>query len=161
MAIAEGSSIPADVSGRVLEDGKPTPKTLGEIIGNKKTILFGLPGAFTPPCTKEHLPSFATNTAALQSKGIEQVICTAVNDIWVMEAWNQAHGGPSVTMLADGNAEIARALGMDVDLSAGGMGTRSTRYAMYIDNGVIKAINQEEKPGTCTISSAQGILERI
>ena len=94
-------------------------------------------------------------------QGVEQVICIAANDIWVMEAWNKAYGGSGVTMLADGNGEISRALGVSVDLRVEGMGTRCARFAMYIDDGMIKAVNQEEKPSACTVTSAQGILERI
>ncbi len=139
----------------------PAPTNLAELLGGKKSVLFGIPGAFTPTCTNQHLPSYVNDAAALQAKGIEQVICMSTNDIFVLDAWNKANGGSSVTMLADGSGDITRALDLGLDLSARGMGYRTTRFAMVVDDGVVQALNIEESPAACTVSSAQAILERV
>ena len=159
MAIAEGSAVP-EVGGTIWKDG-PAPTTLGELFGGKKSILFGVPGAFTPTCSNLHLPTFVADKAALDAKGIEQVVCMSTNDIFVLQAWNEASGGDNVTMLADGNGDITRALNLGLDASGFGLGFRTARFAAYIDDGVIKALNLEENPATCETTSAKGILERI
>ena len=161
MPIAEGASIPADASGMTFQDGKPAPTALADLVAGKRAIVFGIPGAFTGTCTNQHLPSFAQNQEALSAKGIEAVICMSTNDISVLSAWNAAHGAESITMFADGNGDVTRALDLGVDLSVAGMGFRTRRFAMYVDDGVVKALNVEEKPGVCEISSATGILERV
>ncbi|PZC47568.1 MAG: cytochrome c peroxidase [Chloroflexi bacterium] len=161
MPIAEGASIPADASGMTFQDGKPAPTALAELVAGKRAIVFGIPGAFTGTCTNQHLPSFAQNQEALSAKGIETVICMSMNDISVLSAWNAAHGAASITMFADGNGDVTRALDLGVDLSVAGMGFRTRRFAMFVENGVVKALNVEEKPGICEISSATGILERV
>ena len=118
--------------------------------------MFGVPGAYTGTCTNQHLPSFAENQAALTEKGIDTVICMSTNDISVLDAWNAAHGAEHITMLADGNGDITRALDLGVDLSVVGMGFRTRRFAMFVDDGVVKALNVEESPATCGITSASG-----
>jgi len=143
------------------QDGKPAPTALAELVAGKRAIVFGIPGAFTGTCTNQHLPSFAQNQEALSAKGIETVICMSMNDISVLSAWNAAHGAASITMFADGNGDVTRALDLGVDLSVAGMGFRTRRFAMFVENGVVKALNVEEKPGICEISSATGILERV
>ncbi|HJN93832.1 MAG TPA: peroxiredoxin [Dehalococcoidia bacterium] len=159
MAIAEGSAVP-DVGGTTWQEG-PTPTSLSDLFAGKKSILFGVPGAFTPTCSNEHLPSFVNDKTALEAKSIDQVVCMATNDIFVMEAWNKANGGDNVTMLADGNGDITRALDLGLDASGFGLGFRCVRFAAYIEDGTIKALNQEENPGSCELTSAQGILERV
>ena len=161
MPIAEGATIPADASGRTMQDGKPEPTTLADLVAGKKAIVFGVPGAFTGTCTNQHLPSFAGNEAALTAKGVDAVICMSTNDISVLGAWNDAHGAAHITMLADGNGDVTRALDLGVDLSVVGMGFRTRRFAMFVDDGVVKAINVEESPAVCGISSATSILERV
>ena len=161
MPIAEGASIPTDVQGTIMGDDGPSPVNLAELVAGKKSILFGIPGAFTPTCTNQHLPSYVDDAAELTAKGIEQVICMSTNDIFVLSAWNSASGGANVTMLADGSGDITRALDLGLDLSARGMGYRTTRFAMIVDNGVVQALNVEESPGSCSVTSAQGILERV
>ncbi len=159
MAIAEGSKIPADAGGIVWKDG-PTPVKLADLVAGKKSILFGIPGAFTPTCSNQHLPTFAKDAEAIAGKGIDQVICISTNDIFVLEAWNKASGGENITMLADGNGDVTRALDLGLDASGLGLGFRTTRFAMLIDDGVVTALNVEDSPRECTVSSAQGILER-
>jgi peroxiredoxin len=161
MPIAEGDTVPADAAGRTLQDGSPEPTTLAELVAGKRAIVFGVPGAYTGTCTNQHLPSFAANQAALTDKNIDAVICMSTNDISVLSAWNDAHGADHITMLADGNGEITRALDLGVDLSVVGMGFRTRRFAMFVEDGVVKALNVEESPATCGITSATGILERV
>ena len=161
MSIAEGARIPADAQGRIWQDDKPTPASLADVVAGKKAIIFGIPGAFTPTCSNQQLPGFAQNASALADKGIDTVICLATNDIFVLNAWNAAGGAEHITMFSDGNGDVTRALDLGLDASAGGLGFRTTRFAMYVDDGVVKALNVEEKPGTCDLSSAESILARV
>jgi peroxiredoxin len=127
----------------------------------KKVALFAVPGAFTSTCSVKHLPSFVSNVDALKQKGVDQVVCTAVNDAAVMRAWGeQGHATGKVTMLADGNGDFARALGLEVDLSRSGMGRRSRRYSMLVDNGVVKQLNLEE-PGAFGVSGGDYMLTQL
>lgn len=127
-----------------------------ELFNGKKSIVFGLPGAFTPVCSARHLPDFAANKAALQKAGIDQVICLSINDSFVMQAWAEnLKVGDAVLMLCDGNGTLTEALGMTIDLSAHGLGMRSKRYAMIVDDCVVKHIEIEETPETCSVSSAE------
>lgn len=160
MAIAEGSPVP-DVGGMIMKDGAPAPAKLADLVAGKKAVLFGVPGAFTPTCSNLHLPSFVQDQAALTAKGIDQVICMSTNDIFVLDAWNKASGGDNITMLADGNGDITRALDVGLDASGFGLGFRTARFAAYIEDGVIKALNLEANPASCDLTSAKGILERI
>ncbi len=160
MPIAEGAQIPAEASGITWQDGTPSPKKLADLVAGKKAIVFGIPGAFTPTCSNDHLPSFAQSEAALREKGVEEVICLAMNDIFVLSAWNAANGAPHITMLADGNGEVTQALDLALDLHAVGLGTRTARFAMVVEDGVVRALNVEEKAGTCDVSSAGSILAR-
>ena len=159
MAIAEGSKVPADVGGIVWKDG-PTPVKLADLVAGKKSILFGIPGAFTPTCSNDHLPTFTKDAQAIVDKGIDQVICISTTDIFVLQAWNKASGGDNITMLADGNGDVTRALDLGLDASGLGLGFRTTRFAMLIDDGVVTALNVEGSPRECTVSTAQSILER-
>ena len=160
MPIAVGTNVPADVAGFVLDNG-PKKLSLGDVTGGKRVVMFGIPGAFTGTCTNEHLPSYVKEAASLRAKGVDEIVCLAANDVFVLQEWNRQHGSDDITMLSDGNGEIAGALGLAVDLSAVGLGSRVTRFAMVLDDGVVEALNVEEKPGTCTLTSAQSILEQI
>lgn len=131
------------------------------IFGGRKVVVIGLPGAFTPTCSMNHLPGFIAAHDALKALGIDTIACTAVNDIHVMKAWAKASGAEGkVTMLADGNAEFAKAAGLELDLTAAGMGLRSRRYAMLVDDGVVKALNIETERGV-NASSAETMVETI
>ncbi len=153
-----GDTLP-DVNGTVMAGGRTGPANLRELVGDKKTVIFGVPGAFTPTCTNDHLPTFAASADQLTAAGIEQTICMSTNDIFVLQAWNAAHGGEHITMLADGSGDITRALDIGLDLSGLGLGFRCTRFAMLVDGGVVKAFQTEENPGVCALTSAAAILE--
>ena len=158
MPIQEGAPLPADLKGTVLEGGAPKPATLNDLVAGKKAVVFGIPGAFTPTCTNDHLPSFVRNKAALKAKSIDAVICIATNDSWVLNAWNQQAGDPAITMFSDGTGNVTKALGLG--LNDFGVGYRTARFAMIVHGGTVKALNVEEKAATCTVSSAESILER-
>jgi peroxiredoxin len=160
MAIKVGDKIPAAKLQIKTKDGVQT-KTTDEIFGGKKVVLFALPGAFTPTCSAKHLPGFVNNHQALKSKGIDSVACLSVNDAFVMEAWGKDQGvEDKVMMLADGNGEFTKAVGLTMDGTGYGMGLRSQRYAMVLDNGVIKTLNVEA-PGAFEVSSAESILKAL
>ncbi|MES2252400.1 MAG: peroxiredoxin [Pseudomonadota bacterium] len=130
--------------------------TTNDLFAGKKSIVFALPGAFTPVCSARHLPDFAANKAALQKAGVDQIVCLSVNDAFVMQAWAEnLKIGDSVLMLCDANCELTNALGMAIDLSAHGLGVRSKRYAMIIEDNIVKHLEIEETPATCTVSSAE------
>jgi len=136
--------------------------TTDALFAGKKSIVFALPGAFTPLCSARHLPDFAANKDALQKAGVDQIVCLSVNDAFVMRAWAEdLKIGDSVLMLCDGNCELTNALGMAIDLSAHGLGLRSKRYAMIVEDNVIKHIEIEETPATCTVSSAEYFVDLL
>src|ERR1700752_1365452 len=125
----------------------PKPKTTDEVFKGKKVVLFAVPGAFTPTCHKNHLPGFVQNADAIKGKGIDTIAVTAVNDGFVMDAWKKASGAEGkIEFLADGNADFAKAIDMTLDASGNGLGLRSKRYSMLVDNGVVKSIHVEEAP---------------
>ena len=126
-----------------------------------KVALFGLPGAFTPTCSAKHLPGFVTNAEALRGKGLDRIVCLSVNDAFVMDAWGKNQNvGEKVMMIADGNADFAKAVGLELDLMGNGMGTRIRRFSMVIDNGVVKHLNVE-KPGAFEVSNAETMLKQL
>ena len=160
MAIKVGDKIPLAKLQIKTKDGVQT-KTTDEIFGGKRVVLFALPGAFTPTCSAKHLPGFVNNHQALKSKGIDSVACLSVNDAFVMDAWGKDQGvEDKVLMLADGNGEFTKAVGLTMDGTGYGMGLRSQRYAMVLDNGVIKTLNVEA-PGAFEVSSAEAILKAL
>jgi glutaredoxin/glutathione-dependent peroxiredoxin len=160
MAIKVGDKIPAAKLQIKTKDGVQT-KTTDEIFSGKRVVLFALPGAFTPTCSAKHLPGFVNNHQALMSKGIDSVACLSVNDAFVMDAWGKDQGvEDKVLMLADGNGEFTKAVGLTMDGTGYGMGLRSQRYAMVLDNGVIKTLNVEA-PGAFEVSSAEAILKAL
>lgn len=140
----------------------PQPATTEEIFGGKKVALFAVPGAFTPTCSEAHLPGFVGLAEDLKAKGVDTVACTAVNDIFVLDAWAKARGAEGVvTMLADGSAEFAKASGLDIDLAPYGLGTRSKRYAMIVDNGVVTWMGVEDSPPAHEKATAHKLLEAL
>ncbi|HWN45612.1 MAG TPA: peroxiredoxin [Thermoanaerobaculia bacterium] len=160
MAIQLGDKVPS-VKLVTLRDGKVRSVTTDEVFQGKKVVLFAVPGAFTSTCSDHHLPGFIELADTIRSRGADLVACTAVNDIYVLQAWfkHQEVGG-KIELLADGNGDFARALGLDMDSSDYGMGTRSQRYAAVIDDGVVKALNVDP-PGEVTASSASVILQSV
>ena len=159
MPIKVGDSLPS-TKFRVMTAKGPAWKTTDEIFKGKKVALFAVPGAFTGVCSKQHLPSVVQNADALKSKGIDTIAMTGVNDISVMDAWKKASGADKVEFLADGNGEFAKAIDLTLDLNGAGMGTRSKRYSMLVEDGVVKKLNVEE-PGKFEVSSGDAMLKQL
>src|ERR1700755_1630176 len=160
MAIKAGDRMPSGKLKTMTKDG-PKDVTTDELFKGKKVVLFSVPGAFTPTCDAKHLPGFLQNADALKAKGVDTIACMAVNDVFVMNAWGkQSNVGDKVLMLADGNGDYARALGLDLDASAFGMGLRGQRFAIIVQDGVAKTVDVEEK-GQFKVSSAEHILGQL
>ena len=160
MAIKEGDKVP-DVKVTEMVDGKPTPTSLADLSAGKRVVVFAVPGAFTPTCSMKHLPGFVEQYAALKKKGADEIVCLSVNDAFVMDAWGKSsNAGGKVRMLADGNGELTRALGLGMDASGFGMGQRSQRYAMILRDGNVEALMVEPGPGLAA-SSAESVLARL
>ena len=160
MTIKVGDKIPSATL-MEMQDGKPTPVSTDTFFAGKTVALFALPGAFTPTCSAKHVPGFVNNYDALKAKGVDEIACVSVNDAFVMGAWGKDQKAEDkVLMLADGNADFTKAVGLDSDYSGYGMGTRSQRYAMVLDNGVVKTLNVE-KPGAFEVSKAETILAAV
>ena len=132
-----------------------------DIFAGKRVVLFAVPGAFTPTCTKNHYPGYLEKAGEILAKGVDRIACTSVNDVHVMNAWAQASGNAGkIMMLSDGNGEFARAIGLNVDRSSDNMGERSRRYSMLVEDGVVKTLNVEDKPGV-NVSGADTILTQL
>lgn len=159
MTIQVGDKLP-DVPLTIATPDGPQPTTSGEYFKGKKVALFAVPGAYTPTCSARHLPSFVDKAAELKAKGVDEIACTSVNDAFVMGAWNQAQGSEDITMLADGNGEFAQAVGLTMDGSKFGMGQRSQRYSMVVNDGVVEQLNVEG-PGEYSASSAETMLGQL
>jgi peroxiredoxin len=160
MSINVGDKIPSATLRRKDESGITQIKT-DELFKGKKVVVFSVPGAFTPTCSAKHLPGFVQNADAIKKKGVDEIICVAVNDAFVMDAWGKAQNtAGKVTMLADGNAEFAKAIGLDFDASGPGLGVRSQRFSMLVEDGVVKKLNIE-KPGAFEVSSAEAMMAQL
>lgn len=159
MTIAKGDKLP-DVGLVKATSGGPEKVASGDFFAGRKVALFAVPGAFTPTCSAKHLPGFVEKAGELKAKGVDEIACVSVNDAFVMGAWNKASGSDDITMLADGSGTFARALGLDADFSAYGMGTRSNRYSMIVDDGVVTEMNVEG-PGEFGVSSAEHLLGQL
>jgi len=160
MAIKEGDKIP-DVKLTEMTDGRPSQVSLAELSKGKRVVVFAVPGAFTPTCSLKHLPGFVDQNAAIRAKGVDEIVCISVNDAFVMDAWGKSSSaGGKVRMLADGNGEFTRAVGLSFDGSGFGMGERSQRYAMILKDGTVEALMPEPGPGL-SASSADAVLARL
>jgi len=160
MTIKVGDKIPSAKLRHMTKDG-PKDITTDEIFKGKKVALFALPGAFTPTCSAKHLPGFVQNAEQIKGKCINTIACLSVNDAFVMDAWGKNQNvGDKVMMLADGNADFTKAIGLEMDGTGYGMGLRSKRYSMVVDDGVVKQLNLE-KPGAFEVSNAETILKQI
>ncbi len=158
MAIQVGDRIPEITLHRMTDDG-PAAVTTGELFSGKRVVLFGLPGAFTPTCSAAHLPGYVIHADEILAKGVDAIVCVSVNDAFVMDAWGKTQNvDDKVMMVADGSGELARALGLELDLSERGLGIRSQRYAMIVEDGVVKHINIEDSPGKAEKSGAETML---
>ena len=159
MTIKVGDRLPDSTFMTMGADGTPKPMRTQEIFGAKKVALFAVPGAYTGVCSKQHMPSYVANYDALKNKGFDLVVCTSTNDIFVLSAWakdSKAHG--KIMMLADGSGEFVKKIGLDIDLSARGLGLRSKRYSMMVEDGVVKQLNIEEQPGVVEKSGAAALI---
>ena len=136
----------------------PKDISSNEVFGGKKVVLFAVPGAFTPGCSKTHLPGFVVKADEIKSKGVDEIVCMAVNDAFVMGAWGQAQNAEELLMLADGNGEFTKSIGLELDASGFGMGSRAQRFGMIVDDGLITHL-AIEAPGEIKVSSAEAILE--
>jgi peroxiredoxin len=159
MTIQAGDRLPDAPLTIATADG-PQQTTTGEFFGGKKVALFAVPGAFTPTCSARHLPSYVDKAQELKGKGIDEIACIAVNDPFVMAAWGERDGSPDITMLADGNGEFSEAIGLTMDGSKFGLGQRSQRYSMIVDDGVVEQLNVEA-PGEYRASSAEHLLDQL
>ena len=161
MTISIGDKIPA-AEFHIMTDDGPSKMSTSELLDGKKVVLIGVPGAFTPTCHANHLPGFMENLDALKEKGVDDVAVTTVNDVHVVGHWAKASNGVGkIHFLADGNGDFAKAAGLDIDLGVAGMGVRSKRYAMIVDDGVVTHLNIEDSPGQAEQSSAAVILEQL
>jgi peroxiredoxin len=159
MTINVGDRLP-DVQLTIATADGPQPTTTGEFFGGKRVALFAVPGAFTPTCSARHLPSYVEKAGELKSKGVDEIACISVNDAFVMSAWGQRDGSEDIVMLADGNGEFADATGLTMDGAKFGMGKRSQRYSMLVNDGVVEQLNVEG-PGEYRASSAEYMLDQL
>ena len=159
MTIQVGDRIP-DVPLSLATPEGPVPVRSGDYFKGKKVALFAVPGAYTPTCSARHLPSYVEKAADLKAKGVDEIVATSVNDAFVMGAWNQSAGSEDITMLADGNGEFAEAMGLTMDASKFGMGKRSQRYSMIVNDGVVEQVNVEA-PGAYEVSGAETMLGQL
>ncbi len=159
MTIAVGQSVP-DVKLTLAAETGPSPVQSGEYFKGKKVVLFSVPGAFTPTCSAKHLPGYVENAAAIKAKGVDEIVCTAVNDGFVMGAWGRASGSPDITMLGDGNGDFAKALGLTLDLSGAGIGQRGQRWSAVLNDGVVEQLFVEA-PGEFKVSAAEHVLANL
>src|SRR5438094_3213390 len=148
MAIKVGESLPLDVKLKEMGEAGPRDVSVGDIFRGKRVVLFAVPGAFTPTCSMKHLPGFVGDAAKIRAKGVDEIVCVSVNDVFVMNAWGKASGAEGkVRMLADGNGDFTRSMGLELDASGFGMGRRSQRYGMVVRDGKVEQLHVEPGPG--------------
>ena len=157
--VQEGDRLP-DAKLHVMADGRPTAVSTSELFGGKKVVLFAVPGAFTPTCSEAHLPGYVVNADEIKAKGVDSIVCVAVNDAFVMDAWGKDRNADALVMAADGNSDFTKALGLEMDGTGFGLGLRSQRYAMVVDDGVVTKL-AVEAPGAFEVSKAEAILETL
>jgi peroxiredoxin len=160
MPIQVGEHLP-QVTFRVMTSDGPIAKTTDDLFKGRKVVLVAVPGAFTPTCHRNHLPGYVQKMQEIKAKGVDAILVTSVNDVFVMDAWGKASGAEGIDLLADGNGDFAKALGLTMDGSGFGMGTRSQRYSMVVENGVVKALNVEDAPSKAQVSGAENILKDL
>jgi glutaredoxin/glutathione-dependent peroxiredoxin len=161
VALSAGDRIP-DVTLTTVRDGAPTPVPSGEVLGTGTVVLFGVPGAFTPTCSDQHLPEYVLRADELRGKGVDTIACVSVNDAFVMDAWGRSRDtGDAILMLGDGNGDLAKAMGLTLDGTGMGLGLRNQRYAAVITDGVVKDVWVESSPADVTVSSADAVLKSL
>jgi peroxiredoxin len=159
MTIHAGDRIPDAILSVMTREG-PSPLSTADLFGGKRVVLFSVPGAFTPTCSAKHLPGFVQHAEEILSRGVDEIACMAVNDVFVMNAWGKSANADSITMVADGNGEFARTLGLELDATTFGMGQRSQRFALIADDGVVTKLFIEA-PGEFRVSSAEHVLSEL
>ena len=160
MAIKAGDTLPSDIKLKEMGDGGPKDVSVGELTKGKKVVLFAVPGAFTPTCSMKHLPGFVEKAGDLKAKGVQEIVCVSVNDAFVMGAWGKDQGaGGKVRMVADGNGDFTKAIGLELDASGFGMGRRSKRYAMIVSDGKVEQVLVDE--AGLKESSADSVLSKL
>lgn len=159
MTVKIGDKVP-EAKMKVMGEKGPQDMNTSDLFAGKKVVLFAVPGAFTPTCSAAHLPSFVVNADKIKAKGVDSILCISVNDAFVMDAWGKDKNAEELVMVADGNGDFTKAMGLELDGSGFGLGSRSQRYAMIADDGVITALNIEKGPGY-ELSSAEKILEAL
>lgn len=160
MSIRVGDRIPNLTLTRMGPDG-PQAVSTTDLFGARRVLLFAVPGAYTPTCSAQHLPGFVARAAEIRARGVDEIVCLAVNDAFVMDAWGREHAATDrVSMIADGNADFTRAVGLEEDRRDRGMGVRTRRCAMLIEDGIVTALHVEE-PGVCSVSSAESVLATL
>jgi len=162
MTISVGDKLPAASLGRLGSDG-PEQVDLNAMVAGKKVVIFAVPGAYTPTCSAAHMPSFVKNADKLRAKGVDEIICVSVNDVFVMKSWGDDMGATDVGIhsLADGDSSFTKAIGMDFSAPPVGLIDRSKRYAMIVQDGTVTALNAEEAPGVCNVSGGENILDLL
>ena len=160
MSIQIGDRLPEATFTTMTTEG-PRPLTSAEVFSGKRVVLFSVPGAFTPTCSKQHLPGYVKQADELKGKGVDSIVCLAVNDVFVMDAWSKSQGADGkVVMLADGNADFTKKIGLELDASKHGMGTRSQRFSLIAEDGVVKSLNIEA-PGKFEVSSCEYTASKL
>ncbi|MCF4126725.1 peroxiredoxin [Methylobacterium sp. SyP6R] len=160
MTIQVGDHLP-QATFRVMGPEGPTPKTTDDVFKGRRVVLVAVPGAFTPTCHRNHLPGYVTRRADILARGIDAIAVTSVNDVFVLDAWSKAAGAEGIEFLADGNGDFAKALGLDMDGTGFGLGIRSKRYAMLVEDGVVRVLNVEDAPSKADASGAEALLKAL
>jgi glutaredoxin/glutathione-dependent peroxiredoxin len=160
MAIQVGERLP-QVTFRVMTPDGPVAKTTDDLFKGRKVVLVAVPGAFTPTCHRNHLPGYVQRAEEIKAKGVDAILVTAVNDVFVMDAWAKSSGADGLEFLSDGNGDFAKAIKLTMDGSGFGLGLRSQRYSMVIEDGLVKAINVEDTPSKAQVSGAENILKDL
>ncbi|HKH35374.1 MAG TPA: peroxiredoxin [Beijerinckiaceae bacterium] len=161
MTIQVGDTLP-QATFRVMTPDGPKPKTTDDVFKGRKVVLVAVPGAFTPTCHRNHMPGYVAKADEIKARGIDAIVVTAVNDVFVMDVWGKASEcGDKIELISDGNGDFAKALGLTMDGSGFGLGTRSQRYSMVVDDGVVRSINVEDTPGKADISGADNLLKSL
>jgi len=160
MAIQVGERLP-QVTFRVMTPDGPVAKTTDDLFKGRKVVLVAVPGAFTPTCHRNHLPGYVQHAQEIRAKGVDAILVTAVNDVFVMDAWAKSAGADGIEFLSDGNGDFAKAIKLTMDGTGFGLGIRSQRYSMVVDDGVVKALNVEDTPSKAQVSGAENILKDL
>lgn len=160
MPIQVGERLP-QVTFRVMTAEGPVAKTTDDLFKGRKVVLVAVPGAFTPTCHRNHLPGYVQKADEIKAKGVDSILVTAVNDVFVMDAWSKSAGAEGIEFLSDGNADFAKAIKLTMDGSGFGLGTRSQRYSMVVEDGVVTALNVEDTPSKAQVSGAENLLKDL